>query len=168
MQHPREYFLFKRVCYTLLFRALQLYRFVFQNRVWFSKFPSFPGVFPSLRKKPRGRGRKVPSPWIGSTSCPGRFSATSKPGEKRPGDEVGIGYSFWYYFLLILYLKKKTEARPWLTKAMFTPCRIVFLADTKNSQNFALGLFAFNQGLTPQFLLSYCHFLSNKRLSVSF
>ena len=29
---------------------------------------------------------------------------------------------------------------------MFTPCRIVFLADTKNSQNFALGFFAFNQG----------------------
>ena len=139
-----------------------------QDRVWFSKYPSFPGVFPSLRKKPWERGCKVPSPWIGSTSCPGRFSATSKPREKRPGDEVGIGYSFWYYFLLIGYLKKKTEARPCLTKAMFTPCRKAFRADTKSSQNFALGLFAFNQGLTPQFVLSYCHILSNKRLSVSF
>ena len=63
---------------------------------------------------------------------------------------------------------KKTEARPCLTKAMFTPCRIVFLAETKSSQNFALGLFAFNEGRAPQFLLSYCQFLSSKRLSISF
>ena len=51
--------------------------------------------------------------------------------------------------------KKKTEARPCLTKAMFTPCRIAIRVDTKSSQNFALGLFAFNQGRAPQFLLSY-------------
>ena len=63
--------------------------------------------------------------------------------------------------------KKKTEARPCLTKAMFIPCLIAIRADTKSSQNFALGLFAFNQGRAPQFLLSYCHFLSNKRLSIS-
>ena len=133
-----------------------------QDRVWFSRYPSFQRVFPSLRKKPWERGCKVPSPWIGSTSSPGRFSATSNAREKRPGDEVGIGYSFLYYFLLIGYLKKKTEARPCLTKAMFRPCWKAFRADTKSSQNFALGFFAFNQGLTPQFLLSYCHFLSNK------
>ena len=37
-----------------------------QDRVWFSKYPSFPGVFPSLRKKPWERWCKVPSPWIRS------------------------------------------------------------------------------------------------------
>ena len=62
----------------------------------------------------------------------------------------------------------KCPARPCLTKTIFTPCRIAFRVDTKSSQNFALRLFAFNQGRAPQFLLSYYHFLSNKRLSISF
>ena len=66
------------------------------------------------------------------------------------------------FFSFDRVFKKKTEARPCLTKAMFRPCWKAFRADTKSSQNFALGFFAFNQGLTPQFLLSYCHFLSNK------
>ena len=127
------------ISYTLLFRALQLYRLVPQDRIWFSKYPSFQGVFP-LFEKPWGRGCKVPSPWIGSRSSPGRFSATSKPREKRPGDEVEIGYSFWYYFPFDRVLKK-TEARPCLTKSMFTPCRIVFLADTKLFTKFCVRVF---------------------------
>ena len=74
----------------------------------FLNSPRSQGFFP-LFKKPWERGCKVPSPWIGSTSSPGRFSATSNAREKRPGDEVGIGYPFWYYFLLIGYLKKKKQ-----------------------------------------------------------
>ena len=87
IQDPREYFLFKRVCYTLLFRALQFHGFVPRGRIWFSKYPRSQGFFP-LFKKPWER--EYPNP----TSSPGRFSATSKPRGKRPGDEVGIGYSF--------------------------------------------------------------------------
>ena len=45
---------------------------------------------------------------------------------------------------------------------MFTACRIAIRVNTKNSQNFALGLFAFNQGRAPQFQCCHivCFFLA--------
>ena len=51
----------------------------------FLNTPRSQGLFP-LFKKPWERGCKVPCPWIGSTSSPERFSATSNAREKRPGD----------------------------------------------------------------------------------
>ena len=86
--NPWEYFLFKRLCYTLLFRELQLYRFVSQDSIWFSKYPSFPGVFLSSRKKPWERGCKVLSPWIVSTLSLGRFPPPPKAGKSALGTRL--------------------------------------------------------------------------------
>ena len=96
--------------------------------------------------------RKIVYGFLNTPRSQGFFPLFKKPWESQRQGKAPWGRVWDRVFLLVLF------SFDW----------VLFLADTKNSQNFALGLFAFNQGLTPQFLLSFCHFLSNKRLSVSF